>query len=178
MGDKPLKLIQSMTRQHRADHGCGAYTFEDGPGLARSRERTTYADPGKSPQVNSLLSSQRRIRNRRRNQGRPDAAPHRQGPRNRGGQCKASARGLRLRLDLAREPGRDRRSRDRQRRHRTERAAGKSPAVLRFAQPSAPRCAHFHRQRRSAGARRRTRAAKAHRARKSFAGPAAIAAQA
>jgi predicted O-methyltransferase YrrM len=33
MGDKPFELIQSMTRQHRADHGCGAYTFEDGPGL-------------------------------------------------------------------------------------------------------------------------------------------------
>jgi predicted O-methyltransferase YrrM len=33
MSDKPFEFIQSMTRQHRADHGCGAYTFEDGPGL-------------------------------------------------------------------------------------------------------------------------------------------------
>jgi predicted O-methyltransferase YrrM len=33
MIDKPFEFIQSMTRQHRADHGCGAYTFEDGPGL-------------------------------------------------------------------------------------------------------------------------------------------------
>ena len=33
MSDKRFELIQSMTRQHRADHGCGAYTFEDGPGL-------------------------------------------------------------------------------------------------------------------------------------------------
>jgi predicted O-methyltransferase YrrM len=30
---KPFEFIQSMTRRHRADHGCGAYTFEDGPGL-------------------------------------------------------------------------------------------------------------------------------------------------
>jgi predicted O-methyltransferase YrrM len=33
MIEKPFELIQSMTRQHRADHGCGAVTFEDGPGL-------------------------------------------------------------------------------------------------------------------------------------------------
>jgi predicted O-methyltransferase YrrM len=33
MTEKPFEFIQSMTRQHRADHGCGAYTFEDGPGL-------------------------------------------------------------------------------------------------------------------------------------------------
>jgi predicted O-methyltransferase YrrM len=33
MIEKPFEFIQSMTRQHRADHGCGAYTFEDGPGL-------------------------------------------------------------------------------------------------------------------------------------------------
>jgi predicted O-methyltransferase YrrM len=33
MSDKPFEFIQSMTRQHRADHGCGAYTFKDGPGL-------------------------------------------------------------------------------------------------------------------------------------------------
>jgi predicted O-methyltransferase YrrM len=30
---QPFELIQSMTRRHRAAHGCGAYTFEDGPGL-------------------------------------------------------------------------------------------------------------------------------------------------
>ena len=33
MSDTPFEFIQSMTRQQRADHGCGAYTFEDGPGL-------------------------------------------------------------------------------------------------------------------------------------------------
>jgi predicted O-methyltransferase YrrM len=33
MSDNPFEFIQSMTRQHRAAHGCGAYTFEDGPGL-------------------------------------------------------------------------------------------------------------------------------------------------
>jgi predicted O-methyltransferase YrrM len=33
MIEKPFEFIQSMTRQHRADHGCGAVTFEDGPGL-------------------------------------------------------------------------------------------------------------------------------------------------
>lgn len=30
-----LGHLQSATRQHRASHGCGAYTFEDGAGLAR-----------------------------------------------------------------------------------------------------------------------------------------------
>lgn len=30
-----LGHLQSRTRRHRASHGCGAYTFEDGPGLAR-----------------------------------------------------------------------------------------------------------------------------------------------
>jgi predicted O-methyltransferase YrrM len=33
MSDDPFEFIQSMTRRHRAAHGCGAYTFEDGPGL-------------------------------------------------------------------------------------------------------------------------------------------------
>jgi predicted O-methyltransferase YrrM len=30
----PFAAIQAATRRHRAEHGCGAYTFEDGPGLA------------------------------------------------------------------------------------------------------------------------------------------------
>lgn len=29
----PFDFIQDATRQHRRRHGCGAYTFEDGPGL-------------------------------------------------------------------------------------------------------------------------------------------------
>ena len=33
MSDDPFESIQSMTRRHRDAHGCGAYTFEDGPGL-------------------------------------------------------------------------------------------------------------------------------------------------
>jgi predicted O-methyltransferase YrrM len=33
MTENPFECIQSLTRQHRADHGCGAYTFEDGSGL-------------------------------------------------------------------------------------------------------------------------------------------------
>jgi predicted O-methyltransferase YrrM len=33
MSDDPFEFIQSMTRRHRTAHGCGAYTFEDGPGL-------------------------------------------------------------------------------------------------------------------------------------------------
>jgi predicted O-methyltransferase YrrM len=33
MNDDPFEYIQSMTRRHRAVHGCGAYPFEDGPGL-------------------------------------------------------------------------------------------------------------------------------------------------
>jgi hypothetical protein len=35
MSDDPFESIQSMTRRHRAAHGCGAYTFEDGPRSAR-----------------------------------------------------------------------------------------------------------------------------------------------
>lgn len=35
MNDDPFESIQAATRAHRASHGCGAYTFEDGPGLAR-----------------------------------------------------------------------------------------------------------------------------------------------
>jgi predicted O-methyltransferase YrrM len=31
--ETPFEFIQAMTRRHRAVHGCGAYTFEDGPGL-------------------------------------------------------------------------------------------------------------------------------------------------
>ena len=31
----PFASIQAATRSHRKLHGCGAYTFEDGPGLAR-----------------------------------------------------------------------------------------------------------------------------------------------
>lgn len=31
----PFASIQAATRSHRRSHGCGAYTFEDGPGLAR-----------------------------------------------------------------------------------------------------------------------------------------------
>lgn len=29
----PFDFIQAATREHRQHHGCGAYTFEDGPGL-------------------------------------------------------------------------------------------------------------------------------------------------
>lgn len=29
----PFDFIQDVTRHHRRRHGCGAYTFEDGPGL-------------------------------------------------------------------------------------------------------------------------------------------------
>jgi len=29
----PFSAIQSATRTHRRSHGCGAYTFEDGPAL-------------------------------------------------------------------------------------------------------------------------------------------------
>ena len=29
----PFDFIQDATRRHRRRHGCGAYTFEDGPGL-------------------------------------------------------------------------------------------------------------------------------------------------
>ena len=31
----PFSAIQSATRSHRRSHGCGAYTFEDGPALTR-----------------------------------------------------------------------------------------------------------------------------------------------
>lgn len=33
MNDDPFEYIQAATRSHRETHGCGAYTFEDGPGL-------------------------------------------------------------------------------------------------------------------------------------------------
>ena len=35
MTDDLFTSIQAATRTHRKTHGCGAYTFEDGPGLAR-----------------------------------------------------------------------------------------------------------------------------------------------
>lgn len=35
MNDDLFASIQAATRTHRKTHGCGAYTFEDGPGLAR-----------------------------------------------------------------------------------------------------------------------------------------------
>lgn len=35
MSDDPFEYIQTATRSHREIHGCGAYTFEDGPGLIR-----------------------------------------------------------------------------------------------------------------------------------------------
>ena len=35
LGNDPYTSIQSATRVHRASHGCGAYTFEDGPALRR-----------------------------------------------------------------------------------------------------------------------------------------------
>lgn len=37
----PFDFIQDATRRHRRQHGCGAYTFEDGPGLMAlvARER-------------------------------------------------------------------------------------------------------------------------------------------
>ena len=38
MTDDPFKALQIATRTHRETHGCGAYTFEDGPGLARISE--------------------------------------------------------------------------------------------------------------------------------------------
>lgn len=31
----PYAAIQTATRKHRSSHGCGAYTFEDGPGLTQ-----------------------------------------------------------------------------------------------------------------------------------------------
>jgi predicted O-methyltransferase YrrM len=31
----PFADVQAATRQHRREHGCGAYTFEDGPALIR-----------------------------------------------------------------------------------------------------------------------------------------------
>ncbi|MEM7331035.1 MAG: class I SAM-dependent methyltransferase [Chloroflexota bacterium] len=31
----PFLKIQAATRIHRREHGCGAYTFEDGPGLIK-----------------------------------------------------------------------------------------------------------------------------------------------
>ena len=30
----PYQMLQAATRAHRREHGCGAYTFEDGAGLA------------------------------------------------------------------------------------------------------------------------------------------------
>ena len=33
LGIDPYAAIQAATRAHRASHGCGAYTFEDGPAL-------------------------------------------------------------------------------------------------------------------------------------------------
>ena len=33
--DNAFVDIQAATRRHRAQHGCGAYTFEDGPALIR-----------------------------------------------------------------------------------------------------------------------------------------------
>ncbi len=33
MGNDTFGFIQSMTREHRVIHGCGAYVFKDGPGL-------------------------------------------------------------------------------------------------------------------------------------------------
>ncbi len=33
--DNAFADIQAATRRHRAQHGCGAYTFEDGPALIR-----------------------------------------------------------------------------------------------------------------------------------------------
>ena len=33
LGHDPYASIQAATRAHRAKHGCGAYTFEDGPAL-------------------------------------------------------------------------------------------------------------------------------------------------
>lgn len=35
MNDDPFASIQAATRAHRKTHGCGAYTFEDGPGLVK-----------------------------------------------------------------------------------------------------------------------------------------------
>ena len=33
MNDDPFATVQAATRAHLERHGCGAYTFEDGPGL-------------------------------------------------------------------------------------------------------------------------------------------------
>lgn len=33
MSDDPFADLHAATRAHRAEHGCGAYTFMDGPGL-------------------------------------------------------------------------------------------------------------------------------------------------
>lgn len=35
MRNDPFASVQAATLNHRQVHGCGAYTFEDGPGLAR-----------------------------------------------------------------------------------------------------------------------------------------------
>lgn len=35
----PFADVQAATRQHRREHGCGAYTFEDGPALIRLADR-------------------------------------------------------------------------------------------------------------------------------------------
>ena len=35
----PLFEIQAATRIHRREHGCGAYTFEDGPGLIKLAQK-------------------------------------------------------------------------------------------------------------------------------------------
>lgn len=40
MDDDPFEDIQIATRTHREAHGCGAYTFEDGPALIRVSARS------------------------------------------------------------------------------------------------------------------------------------------
>jgi hypothetical protein len=45
MIEKPFEFIQSITRQHRADHGCGAYTFEDGLSAGAWRSQKNGGSP-------------------------------------------------------------------------------------------------------------------------------------
>jgi predicted O-methyltransferase YrrM len=39
MSDDPYADLHAATRAHRAEHGCGAHTFMDGPGLAALSRR-------------------------------------------------------------------------------------------------------------------------------------------
>jgi aryl-alcohol dehydrogenase-like predicted oxidoreductase len=54
-----------MTRRHRADHGCGAYTFEDGPGLialAATHRATRVLELGAALGSRMLVGKKVRLR--------------------------------------------------------------------------------------------------------------------